>query len=734
MASTTPSPPRSGIKERRGEEWGVVIKVKYGDTLKRFTAFVHQPTMIFEYDMNKLRSKISNLFMIDHDAVLILTYTDEDGDIVALDNDEELHDAVIYQKLNPLKIHVKLKPSSVSNSPSMSFPQLAAELNTVAKETLKSIPAPILGFLTNACHDVLQAASSSPAIAEVLKPLSNMHLVNVDTRTEHNVFLGPENRFPTTIPRINHAGSAPRDIQQMHEPDNLSQKSNPRSADAIQDPNTKQKSGNVRNDGIPVVAVEPHFTFPAEVMPSDLPSAPDFVHGSGHFDNANAFRGHRLQHPYGRFCSYDGRTSRAFHRGVICDGCGMHPIMGPRYKSTVKDNYDLCIACFHDLGNEVEYTRIDSCLRFPKVFKHHNKLRSRSRLLRPPVPRDGLSSLLPKLESRFLGDVTVWDGTVMPPSSHFTKIWRMHNNGTAAWPLGSQLVWVGGDNLGAHISSELEIPETGFPVDAELDIAVDCVAPSSPGHYRSYWQLALPSGQKFGEHVWVVIQVVDHQPASAYDFQAFLNPNTLPESSQTNHPFTIDVNSEPMDCIPAEPAPPASSLLELAKPVSHNTSIPTQQAGSSASQPSNDHPNSSPKDSQPCLIEIPASSSQDLYPLIEMPEDVIDIPSSSNPPENIHPPSDALIEENPVEQTLLRELEEMGFKQDDLNKQVLRRNQYDLERSLEDLCDYSEWDPLLNELQEMGFVDRELNKKLLSKNGGSIKRVVLDLISAEKVE
>jgi hypothetical protein len=33
------------------------------------------------------------------------------------------------------------------------------------------------------------------------------------------------------------------------------------------------------------------------------------------------------------------------HNGVECDGCGMNPIRGPRYKSTVKDNYDLCEEC-----------------------------------------------------------------------------------------------------------------------------------------------------------------------------------------------------------------------------------------------------------------------------------------------------------------------------------------------------------------------------------------------------
>ena len=41
---------------------------------------------------------------------------------------------------------------------------------------------------------------------------------------------------------------------------------------------------------------------------------------------------------------------------------------------------------------------------------------------------------------------------------------------------------------------------------------------------------------------------------------------------------------------------------------------------------------------------------------------------------------------NSVEESLLKELEEMGFKQVDLNKEILRKNEYDLDQSLDALC------------------------------------------------
>lgn len=63
----------------------------------------------------------------------------------------------------------------------------------------------------------------------------------------------------------------------------------------------------------------------------------------------------------------------------------------------------------------------------------------------------------PKLDSRFILDVNIVDGTMVAPSTPFTKIWRMHNNGSIVWPKGTQLVWIGGDKLTDAISVEVEV-------------------------------------------------------------------------------------------------------------------------------------------------------------------------------------------------------------------------------------------------------------------------------------
>ena len=158
-----------------------------------------------------------------------------------------------------------------------------------------------------------------------------------------------------------------------------------------------------------------------------------------------------------------------------------------------------------------------------------------------------------KADCRFIKDVTVPDGTPMAPSTPFTKIWRMCNSGSTAWPYGIQLVWVGGDHLkclssvrlavctypriwllckliiygwvqdGMQVYRVLNFIKSSLSFDLmrmqisangglnpweETDVTVDFLAPAKPGRYISYWRLALPSGVKFGQQIWVHIQVV----------------------------------------------------------------------------------------------------------------------------------------------------------------------------------------------------------------------------------
>jgi next-to-BRCA1 protein 1 len=90
-----------------------------------------------------------------------------------------------------------------------------------------------------------------------------------------------------------------------------------------------------------------------------------------------------------------------------------------------------------------------------------------------------------------------------------------------------------------------------------------------------------------------------------------------------------------------------------------------------------------------------------LYPMIDISETATTGPFEPLPAVDAPASSEGVNMESVVEKTLLKDLEEMGFKQVDLNKEILRRNEYDLEQSVDDLCGFAEWDPILEELQEM---------------------------------
>lgn len=841
------SPPFDGLAPGPNSEWDVVVKVKYGDTLKRFNGYVNGTH--FTLNLSALRSKIASAFKFALDADFILTYTDEDGDVVMLDDDEDLHDAAIKQELNPLRINVQLKnshagASQVIQQESSPTPLRAivqedpfAQIKSVIDEALKPTPNPLrpstiekdpLAHLKSAIDEAMKSIHEPDSLAKLSREILDAAppqltglitpFVNLITSTNNSLSNGhvdsssgsstgvPQAQVDPKAndePKVEAKGSSrPLNAQNSES----SEKGGPKSV-VVETPVAHVTEASQGQQPSLYPSVE-ELLFATNsggnssswkgksVMPSAAPVAippvPDFrpspptVLGNEWFqprrwadgwsqprsiwqtetnakpDSDSKWRipmykaphpfppvphapqgyGHVPRFPYpGRLLSpgrlygspgNNGENSlRTSHRWIQCDGCGVQPIVGPRYNSNVKEDYDLCDVCFNRMGNEVEYTRIDKPILPHKLSRDPN-------LCRKIHSRAAMKSKREKLESRFILDVTVLDGTLMSPSTSFTKIWRMHNNGSIMWPLGTQLIWVGGDQFALQTSVPLEIPVNGFPVDQEMDVAVDFVAPERPGRYISYWRLASPSGQKFGQRVWVHIQVED--PSFVSDSRtAAMNLNLPMESNSTNTSNLIDVNIEPVDQVLGEHV--KSTKVELLQPlIHHEASEPKKSPSASVSAPSP-------------IVDVPSSSTNAAFvpsmyvlapepitspvitpanvPTSLLPSAPVSVPVPSATPV-VEAASEPLDIDSLTEEKLLQELEEMGFKQVDLNKEILRQNKYNLEQSVDDLCGVNEWDPLLAELHEMGFYDTETNKEALAKNGGSIKRAVMDLIAREK--
>jgi Tol biopolymer transport system component len=110
----------------------------------------------------------------------------------------------------------------------------------------------------------------------------------------------------------------------------------------------------------------------------------------------------------------------------------------------------------------------------------------------------------------FLSDITLPDGTVVSPGQTLVKTWRMRNTGSSTWGSGYQLVFVGGEQMGAP--GAVNAPTTAPGQD--VDLSVNLTAPSSDGDHLGYWQLRNAQGTYFGPQIWVWITVYGGSPPS----------------------------------------------------------------------------------------------------------------------------------------------------------------------------------------------------------------------------
>ncbi|GBG74962.1 hypothetical protein CBR_g19475 [Chara braunii] len=275
------------------------------------------------------------------------------------------------------------------------------------------------------------------------------------------------------------------------------------------------------------------------------PAANQSPSGQGQASSADARQQREQQQKSGLSSANDSGSSDSsndcgiqLHPGIYCDGCGVGPIVGPRFKSLLRDDYDLCRKCKEEgVGREesdADYMRIDRPVRAAMHVRPSGRCGpwNASGGCHGPTGGPAVGSVsfggrpwhtfrvgpchggpspgsAKEYDARFVRDVTISDGMEIIPNTTFMKIWCMRNSGLSPWPPFSQLVFVGGDKLGVLDTVLLELPENGLPPGEEVDVAVECASPEQPGRYVSNWRLALPSGQKFGHRLWIQVQVVD---------------------------------------------------------------------------------------------------------------------------------------------------------------------------------------------------------------------------------
>ncbi|KAG6542949.1 hypothetical protein Mapa_015641 [Marchantia paleacea] len=492
-----------------------VIKIKYEDTLRRLTYPGHRPygdqynDKLITYA--KLEANIRDLFKLPASSQIRVTYTDKDNDVVTMGDDQDLEDACVLQGLNPLRLFVTLL-----DVPRVGAAEGQAEQLLPLKENGEAVPS------------LKQILKGLPA--DVLKPVvDHVQLLLKGTAPSQRELSELVDTVVNTV--TSHIDSA---VKKVDLTDFLSASGGP---------------------SVPTTS-QTHPVCSPVYQNSPLPSP---------------IQGTRMPvniHPNEIEASEAGNASRVFHTGVQCDVCGMSPIVGPRFKSSKKLDYDLCVSCFKEFGNISDYTRIDRPLFRPRHLQAIGNARVRCPVVSPnchagrPFSMRGPYGARPdsryqtihqmngsggKLDARFVQDVTIFDGTELAPGTNFTKIWRLRNSGTLPWPVDTKLVHVGGDELGCVFIVPLELPERGLAPGEEVEASVDLVAPEKPGRYVSHWRLASPSGPKFGHRVWVLIQVVSKEGQEDALINEMSSPSPVEAFAKEDTSSTGSLKSKDLD-------------------------------------------------------------------------------------------------------------------------------------------------------------------------------------------
>jgi len=145
----------------------------------------------------------------------------------------------------------------------------------------------------------------------------------------------------------------------------------------------------------------------------------------------------------------------------------------------------------------------------PHHFHHHRH---------PRCGRGGWFGRSQLPSAKFEGDVTFSDGEKVTPGQQIRKVWSIRNDGSAAWPSGVRLVFVGGDVSFAHNLSAsgdaVALPQVA--PNSVIHVKLDLVAPDQAGVSRASFRLQTAEGQHFGPRVWIEVNVVEPvAPAAA---------------------------------------------------------------------------------------------------------------------------------------------------------------------------------------------------------------------------
>lgn len=438
-----------------------------------------------------LKQWICDAFNFDPFLSLKLIYEDSDGDHVTVGNERDFKEALLYlhcEKQKNLTLHVDTRIPLKQRLSELSLPEFKIQqlLETVRTQLTNEMT-------TNKALNLLFNKLESTDTDHLIELLRKENLVDVLDETliefpqlRDSFFQTVESDTGSLVDLINHPDSKPFILNLIQNPElsnglkialllHLRQEQTP---NVVQSSTVKHE--HVACDGcnqFPIIGIryKSYTTTNFDLC--------ETCEASGNFNQQEPFI--KIKEPI--------ISREAVHQGIVCDGCDMYPVVGPRFVSTTVENFDLCHGC--ELLGRWNATH-GPFLKF-NVPEQRKKIIVKAKKVQP---RKGLC-----LRAQFIGHESFPDGSLVASGQYLTKRWKVKNNGPKAWPEGCGLAWVGGEDLAT--SSRL-IPVQALKPGEEAVIDVDMRAPLTPGRISSTWRLCTADGRRFGHRCWIDIEVV----------------------------------------------------------------------------------------------------------------------------------------------------------------------------------------------------------------------------------
>jgi hypothetical protein len=106
---------------------------------------------------------------------------------------------------------------------------------------------------------------------------------------------------------------------------------------------------------------------------------------------------------------------------------------------------------------------------------------------------------------KFKDDLTIPDGTEVVAGATIVKRWLIENTGSCNWNQAYSFQLISGLALGAETNQRL------YPARQNTEAVLEVIfsAPDNPGRYNTWWQAHDPDGNRFGDPVYMDIEVTD---------------------------------------------------------------------------------------------------------------------------------------------------------------------------------------------------------------------------------